>query len=140
MSALKELLERVERAEGPDRDYDWDLAFLDGWKFDEISDTWTMPDGHWDQFLTPPRYTASLDAAVALVERKLPGHHWSVSRQCEYPSLAFCDYRFAAFVGDYGSPKRAEGPTPAIAVIKALLRALIASELQSSQPSIEQSK
>lgn len=60
------------------------------------------------------RYTSSVDATIELAEMALPGHHWSVSRQCEYPALAGRDHKFAAFVGDYGTPKRAEGSTPAL--------------------------
>lgn len=60
---LSELVDRVEAATGPDR-------FLDA----RIRATLEMPE---QPVLTDcPAYTASIDAALALVERKLPGWFW----------------------------------------------------------------
>ena len=64
------LIERLQRGEGGDRELDGDIAELlesappQGLKRMPILERWTAP-----------RYTGSLDAAIALVAEKLPG--WS---------------------------------------------------------------
>lgn len=64
--ALRELRARVEKCSGPDREIDGALAaaFEPG-----VYDVWPH--------LTP-EFTASIDAALALVERCLPGQTWSI--------------------------------------------------------------
>ena len=65
MTALTELSRRVSEAEGPSRELDGEVHFyLRG----------GMPTFSRGEFLTGPRYTASLDAVVALIAEKLPGH------------------------------------------------------------------
>ena len=59
--SLDGLIERVERCTGPDR-------FLDSRIRAVLEPQEPIVDGC-------PFYTASLDAALALVERKLPGSH-----------------------------------------------------------------
>lgn len=96
---LKALLERVRNATGPDRGLDGLLARdVEGWiphfalEGEDIID-WPWMGGHWhlpgdpdaddcqqapsDE---PPAYTASIDAALALVERVLPGWQWCLNR------------------------------------------------------------
>lgn len=120
---LSPLIEKLKAAEAGSRELDAEIAKALGQPHGmrEEVDVESRTIIEWD---CTGRYTTSLDAIVALVEEKLPGHHWSVSRQCEYPALAGRDHRFAAFVGNYGTPKRAEGPTPALALCIALLRAM----------------
>lgn len=55
---IEELIGRLERATGPDREIDDALRIAFGY-----------PPKPWD-------YTASIDAALALVERVLPGWFW----------------------------------------------------------------
>jgi hypothetical protein len=82
--ARAELIERLEGLSGPDREVDEALALTyDGFKaVYEVG----MAGNWWHRFtqggLTAavPAYTASIDAAVALVEKALPGGDWSVSR------------------------------------------------------------
>ena len=141
MSALKELLERVEKAEGPDRELDGAIADALGLAPDNltrVSATYYeyTPDpdkGWWEA----GRYTASIDAAVALVEKKLPGCALAIgTMKFIQPGVPW-----ATIWTTGGDPKwNADAKTPALALIAALLKALIASELQSSQPSTEQSK
>ncbi len=80
MSTIDELIERVEKATGPDRGIDAamfrvdqpDLARSSPWPQFTIDQ-----DEGRDDFKAIPRYTASIDAALALMERKLPG--WRIS-------------------------------------------------------------
>lgn len=137
MSALQELLERVEAATGPDREIDaaiW-LQMVPGatrkqWSYvhartnrvcsvDETRDA--------GRLIIVPAYTASIDAAVGLVERMLPMGTWSL-----YNSDPKCipkggsAYIFAD--SDDEDSFRAAGATPALALIAALLKAMIASK------------
>lgn len=61
---MTDLLERVKAASGPDRE-------LDG----EVHDFATQTVEQY-----APAYTASVDAALALVERLLPGWNWHLNR------------------------------------------------------------
>src|SRR5438105_1932936 len=78
---LSALIERVEKATGPDRELDEALALAFGWRLREIVLVrtvleWERPTGFRLPIGTmadPPFFTASLDAALALVERVLPG-------------------------------------------------------------------
>lgn len=85
MTDIAGLIERVEAASGPSVASDGAIhAFLFPEDFDEGDAE------HYANFPTvnradlrylasvAPRYTSSIDAALALVERKLPGYRWSV--------------------------------------------------------------
>lgn len=67
-----------------------------------------------------PRYTASLDAALDLVKAKLPGYGWSI----------YCaESRYEAYIKYDGvDVSEARAPTPALALLSALLRALKAED------------
>ncbi len=65
-SDLQSLLERIERAEGSDRELDAAIGKVFGWRYVKLCDQWTNPD---KVFAVLPPFTASLDAALALVER-----------------------------------------------------------------------
>lgn len=71
MSDLMELLERVKAATGPDRELDYAISrFADGELVRHSS-------------LHLP-YTASIDDALALVERKLPGQHVTMGQNLHH--------------------------------------------------------
>lgn len=85
-----EIIERLEKADGPSRELD--LAILPLWEPQhEALRVWPEPyqtelseygfsawkEGSWVS-APLPRFTASLDAASALVERTLPGWWWKV--------------------------------------------------------------
>jgi hypothetical protein len=117
-SRLTELLERVERASGEDNDLDALIGIhLAGFKP-------TVRLGHellGNERVVPancPRYTASLDAALALVDRVLPG--WCKSAVDLRPEP--CE----GYVWERGHVGNIQGkaPTPALAVLAAMLRAL----------------
>jgi len=156
MTDLAELLERVRKATGPDRELDGEIAatLRVGNKLPDWAQNWT---GEWRPTIqgfvvlmqddeqpgpnfSSPKFTASIDAALALVERVLPG--WKVS--------LFIGHMTAAKNGDGaraeliapGKPKKISASewrwpkvaacyhaqTPALAIVTALLSALIARE------------
>lgn len=119
-SDLTSLVERVEGASGADRELDALLLPV----FDPAlqvrhNSVWRgkLCCGSLTDCLPP--YSASVDAALALVERVLPG--------CGY-DLTFVpgnDHPFDAYLWpDSGGPEIGEGVTPALAILSALLRAL----------------
>ena len=68
MPDLKELLERVKGATGPDRDLNAVLLRHFGW----TTSGWDLLDPAGERVLTVPDLVGSLDAALALVERASP--------------------------------------------------------------------
>jgi hypothetical protein len=78
MSDLASLLEKVKSAKGADRQLDWHIADATGHESFN-----TTIQGMWPPFMkgsradkAVPAYTASGDASLALVERKLPGWYF----------------------------------------------------------------
>lgn len=129
---LEALLARVEAATGPDQELDGDLAVaLEGWtlrKFEGDKRPYWRDAKHSNQenyFARkdgPPRYTASIDAAVALVEKKLPGAEYSISTLYH---LAQVELPLNAHEGPQAA--RREDMHVPLTMIAALLRALIAA-------------
>ena len=133
---LHELIAWVERSTGPDRELDAalhtnlaDIAAAFEFQFDgsaiarnETSDgiglvRFASPGG-WEEV---PRYTASVDAALAFSERLLPGYRFSLFTDGEGKGpmcLALLD----------DDPVKAEGraPTLPLAIILATLKAKLA--------------
>ena len=75
-----------------------------------------------------PRLTASLDAALALVERVRPGCGWTVQRLLHDQSFTAELYVPKPRVIQHYADK---GPTPALALIAALLAALNQTETEA---------
>lgn len=141
VSNLQALLERVEKAEGPDRELD---ALI-----------WTAATGHETHYPNPymreaeglhayterrgddlsrwyrvPALTNSIDAAVGLVEKMLPGFDVCLAR---------VSGEWSADIGPPDSFQAASAksrPTPALALIAALLKALI-SQSNPERPGVE---
>lgn len=98
-SELSNLIDRVEGASEPSREFDAELANYFGW-------------------YSPWPITSSLDAALALVREKLPGWAWSVT------SSTF-EVHFHAVLWTRAEPQQsAQAATPPLAILAALLRAL----------------
>lgn len=102
MSALLELAERCEKATGPDRALDYDIAHF-------------VTRAHLASHGNAPAYAASLDAAVTLVPE---GCKWGLYHDpdCKHPkgnSAAWVDNHFARYAA----------ATPALALCAASLRA-----------------
>lgn len=148
---LRELLERCEKASGPDRELDGSIATAIGGfsleKRGKDRKEWFYPDDgrvrrEFYGVFPLPRYTASLDASIALVERVLPGWWWKVGTcsvsddaciapdfnspihgdrlQAQFPNVVPGSELDAGFDVD-----RRPAGNPALALIESLLRALI---------------
>ncbi len=71
------LLDRLRAAKGPDRELDAEIAHALGQTVTYSTEIHPQPCGDDGCYL--PEWTASLDAALALAERVLPGWAWSMS-------------------------------------------------------------
>jgi len=134
MSDLAELLERVKAATGPDSelaDAVW-LAVVPGAQRVNKMAQWPEEKPIWEYF-DPERNTysrfipnilGSIDAALALTERILPGHQWMLDKQPDH---------FDCVIWDGVTPKakaNETAPTLPLSILAALLSALIAQEPQ----------
>jgi hypothetical protein len=129
MSDLASLLEKVRSAKGADTMLDHDLE----WHFGE----WDNLGGWWRRhkvtgeeqrysYAPVPAYTASIDAALALEERKLPGWACGFDRG-QKTAIAFVDpHDFEDRIG--GGRYVAKAQTAPLAILVALLTALITQE------------
>lgn len=132
---LLNLAERCEKATGPDRelDADLDVALFGGvtvWKqanytMESYPASRRESKHHVGGFVNNhvPLYTASLDAAIALVERMKPGWGFYLRSDKEGHGCGLV-YPDAFRV----TPCHCMGATPAIAVCLALFRALESSD------------
>lgn len=137
LNQLHSLLERLEKANGPDREIDAEILVVlgilvknegrgyrrigpdgtikTGWYVD-LLDYWKWPTS---VFEVEP-LTASLDASVALVEKVLPGWDWQVGT-CDseqYVGHIVEEFGMAALIWEYG-------PNPALALLTAMVKALL---------------
>jgi hypothetical protein len=147
MSDLDALLERLEKATGPDREIDaaiYDalareagrVAFkvknwstLPGSRLSRYHDGWLIGKASDDEYADDlPLYTASIDAAFALVERVLPGAFWHIAKG----RLTEAEPMFGAelLFGWDQSLGKGEGPTAPLAILAATLSALRTQESQ----------
>lgn len=120
MSDLAGLIERVEKATGPDH-HGIDTAILRHLGF-----TWRGM-AYWNQsetqiFKGSTFFTSSVDAAIALVDFAMPGAWYVIAkgRLTSAEPLYGCELLF-------GSDEQlgiADGPTQPLAIVLALLRAL----------------
>ena len=127
---LRDLLERVERATEGSRDLDDAIDALlfptePGRTFDGVT---PIPDGWGSGF--GPAYSASVDAALALIGRVLPGGWvgFQANRVTD-PQRAWSAWLevFPDKAKDYDTFER-QAPTPALALCAALLAAMIEQE------------
>ena len=117
MTDIAGLVERLEAATGPDRELDLDLAralvpdvIVSRRNSD---DTANEPYTYWE-------YTGSIDAALSLVERKLPTdyHFFELSIGHKRAHCEIHDQRIYDPIGT------ADAPTAPLALLIALLKAL----------------
>lgn len=121
---LDELIEKLEKAEGPNYRLEIDIFKLFNPEYAEYVEgrggLVHVNDGEDQRVLSnvrAPNYTASLDAAVALAERVLPGWRWAVTSR----GTAWCN------TADLPTPSihlRADAATPALALCLATLKAV----------------
>ena len=140
---LSELIERVEKLDGPDEAVDAEICVAlqyGGKNSEHAANVRTDPDwngdllfeiGNMDCCNPIPELTASLDAAIALTERVLPGWFWRAGRTSLFPKgwayvsrthPSHCDRK------DEASSSDGKAASPAIALLLATLRALSAQE------------
>jgi hypothetical protein len=145
MTDLRALRERVAGLQGPDRGVDGLIARdLLGWLpyFDLDGDRlldWHQAAGHWhlpgdpcdgrhsvddERNPDPDEFTASIDAAVALIERVLPGCVGDVDFGHAHADQPGARLFVPSEIGNHA----AEAPTPALALLLALLDAKISEE------------
>lgn len=136
MSNFEDLLTRVRNATGPDREWDAEIASALGFPIEWKQANYTMetyPVITWSDTREPcPQFTASIDAALALVERVLPGWHGALTW---LPDHGPNDASFACEIGPMdwsgdGPPDNiiGHGDSMPLAILAALLTALIAKE------------
>jgi hypothetical protein len=123
MSELQSLLERVEAAEVADREIDDDLGDYD------VSVALSLPIRQVAEYRSEIKrrgmsdpYTGSVDAALSLIGRVLPETTVLLDTAGPHARVR----RLDPFDGDIG----ALGATPALALVAAMLRALIAKAAQ----------
>lgn len=138
---LSEFIARLEKAEGPDRELDAELARFEGWTFEKMKGDahpyWRKPDTtayYMRERNGPPAYTVSLDASLALVERVMPGWSWSVdtmsqppddwSKVKRLPRAQLAEPVMTKFGKGIGRRADVQAATPALALLLALLTAL----------------
>lgn len=118
---LQTLREKLQALSEPSREVDAELFLIltppsDGaWRVQRPG--WLTNDDREGSAQWCPHFTASIDAALALVERMLPGWQWLVGRN-EIEPKGTC-YLLHARKHSYGS-----APTPALAILLALLDAI----------------
>lgn len=142
---LQALLERVEAASGPVEEIDnliWWHFFCPERGKDDAMRVGPMDNvakrAAWARCFygkeRSTKFTASLDAAVGLVEKMLPG------QACALGTMAFRNETrkpWATIWTTSGSPLfNADAATPALALIAALLKALI-SQSNPERPGVE---
>lgn len=136
---LGRLQRRLQAATAPDRDIDRDLAVAtgqlhvgDGGRLYRIdADGGHVYGGDGDDILIR-KYTASLEAALGLVERALPGWCWSVvknrrSTEDAPPSLNY-SAEVVPPIRSAEDTAESVGITAPLAVLAALLRAILAQK------------
>jgi len=150
---LAELVERVRRATGADREIDRELYLAfeckplppEGMTFDWIEEGWpgrghVKPHGLVTHYrdnsptdgMLSPHYTASIDATLGLVERLLPGWRYAVVKQENSASPATPDGFHCWLEDPEGATDHQDGPRirAPLAILTALLTALLSlSEL-----------
>lgn len=145
MTDLTSLIERLEKAEWPDGQLDAEILEATGGCAHRETEYYCVEDGNsvdsgftckrchkdtYGQRVEP--YTSSIDAAVALAERVLPGWGWSVESKthhimaCLNPELGepVGKHPHWAAISNLSSRTFEDAATPAIALLLAILRAL----------------
>lgn len=123
MSGLSELIAKLEGLSGPDRELDHALfqhfyaGMIERGQYRRMLDVYVSATDPLDR-MSIDAFTASLDAAVALVERKLPGQEWTVG------SRDTLGHPWGKVRSESLRSIQDSAATPAIALCLALLRSL----------------
>lgn len=149
MGSAPDLLAKLERATGPDRELDalidiacgpkplgdiehWVNLWDHGWRLGrEPGHVYMRQHAGADEYANypSPAVTASLDAALALVERVLPGWGFDITYRAAWGNCTAC-----VIANDRRAPPHTgAGATPAFALLSALIRALIATNADGAE-------
>lgn len=146
--ALRDLIERVEKAEGPDRELDREIMLAAGYRYEErdigcryedgtVALDWVYVDNKTDKWRSthPLEFTASIDAAMTLVpegwrvsklEDDWLSSRW-IAQLSERPTQAQRDaYAKGLTIG--WNTADADGTAPALDLCCASLRAHLTQE------------
>lgn len=135
-TSLQHLLERVKAATGPDRNTSAEIWLACGAM--RKGNLWKLPGEEFVSWSSPPDVTTSIDAALSLVERKLPGHviysfgngdldrkYMDVRRHTSWRcGMAQENFQVKSSQDVLRMPCE-RGATPALAILACLLSALI---------------
>ncbi|WP_271024895.1 hypothetical protein [Rhizobium sp. RCAM05973] len=140
MQKLEELIAALEKTEGPDRELDTQIWLLttegatratrhiesstNAWPPYDIDETRNANGA----FVNPDKVTGSIDAAVALVERVLPGWVWGISALGDVLLYERDDSPAA-----YRTKIKLDHPVPAIALCLATLRSKLSQEKNNAE-------
>lgn len=124
---LDEIEKRLSEAAGADREIDEALTFvwfpeLAHWPRSEYGG-WVNPDQKMGLVAPASYYTASLDDAIGLCERMLPGWFWRVGHGSQDAGWAHLN-RVHPDHCDRADEASATAATPALALCLAIVRAL----------------
>lgn len=118
--SLSALLKRVEEATGPDRELDLEICrALDPEQFEHERNQARLRALGPDEILSPT-YTSSLDAALALVEKELPGWRLRLETGSDYSSASFA-YGWGGRAKSTGTEERSDS-NAALCIIASFLR------------------
>lgn len=125
MTDLPSLIERLKAAEGPSRELDFDIASALGLcqTRNGVAYQWSEA-GSTSYLYYPPEFTASLDATIALVERKLPGWSFGFIADPHVSNVLAWVEPESHYEGRHGGRYSSKTTTPALALLAALLTAL----------------
>lgn len=134
LNGVKDITERLERTDGADRGLDCllvalrddrDVRYVDHPQFGRQMLGKSRRAPHDECWLDHPsqaipRYTASIDAALSLVERRFPASHWTIE-----PDACWLRVLGPDDANEYqGNYLGGEGKKTALAICLALARAL----------------
>lgn len=129
---ISDLIERLERAESADRELDYWICWvakMDPWAAetaDQIASLVELTMPRCKQDKATPAFTASVDAAIALAERLLPGFGISIDTHPVYGDWWDASI-FNRMPMTISNARKQTGP---LALCLAILRALQAKEAQ----------
>ena len=126
---MQDIIERLEKATGPDRELDRELGFaFCGWRVVDIAGNQCIDQGDGEINADHPggmytSFTESIDAAMTLVVEGfrwvIESKEWSELRETYLVPVAYVESELP----DRSKSFRAEGATPAIALCIAALKA-----------------
>ncbi len=139
MNPLTEIISKLEKATGPDRELDGQIALAIGWTFVALAEQrerkawWREPGAEWfSRREKPPHFTGSIDSALTLVPE---GKYWEVAFGLPTPTIK--TRYWGQVYGDQDAYDLAHpichGATPAIALCIASLKAIAALRSRGEQ-------